>query len=56
MVDQETGHILWQEPNGSPLSLCYAADLGIGYHQVDLVIEQTSVEEERYSWSFEITE
>jgi hypothetical protein len=55
-IDPTTGDILYQEPDGSPLRICYAVPLGVGQHNVTLVVEKTTGEKVDYTWSFVIKE
>ena len=56
LVDPDTKETLWKEPSGSPLRVCYAAQLGAGRHTATLTVETTSGEETTYTWQFVITE
>lgn len=54
--DKITGELEWKEPDGSPISACYAAKLDIGIHTAELVVRTTSGIVTKYSWSFELTD
>jgi hypothetical protein len=56
LEDPETGSLIWKEPDGSPLRVCYAATLGAGQHIVELVVVKTSGESVVYKWFFVLTE
>ncbi len=53
--DPETSQVIAQIPEGSPLSVCYAASLGAGVHTATVAISRTSGVEETYTWQFIIT-
>jgi len=54
-TDPKTGEIIWKEPSGSPLRVCYAVPLEIGQHTASIVVEKTSGEQITYTWPFTIT-
>jgi hypothetical protein len=55
-IDPETGKVIARGPDGSPMTICYAAPLDTGIHTATLVVKKTSGEQVTYTWQFRITE
>jgi hypothetical protein len=56
LIDPKTGKVISRDPDGSPMIVCYAAQLDVGVHTATLMIEKTSGEQATYTWQFRITE
>lgn len=55
LLEPDTHEVIGLIPEGSPLGVCYEAQLEIGQHVATFVAEMTSGEQMRYTWPFTLT-